>query len=696
MNSAARDLRLWIVAGTLPLPPDGQPEAKANACSLLIDEHGERVARYDKLHLFDVDVADARGRYRESDDYAFGQNIVVADTPVGRLGLTVCYDLRFPELYTALREAGAELITAPSAFTAVTGAAHWQVLVRARAIETQCYLLAAGQGGVHPRGRETFGHSAIVDPWGRVLAERPQGEAVLLAVRDAAEQADIRRRMPVVAHRRFSRRPNRGRRVQVNMSELLSSVSQQLLAPGGLELDSLPGILHELNGPGIDAADLYFQSQVSESWMLEDGIVKEGSFNLDQGVGVRAQSGEKTGFAYSNAITAEALKQAAVAARSISRAGQNGSVQAFKAVVPARLYAGENPLDVLSRAEKVELLKQIDAATRALDPRIQQVTVSMAGVWEQILVAASDGSLAADIRPLVRFNVSVIVEQNGRRERGGHGGGGRTDYRYFLQEDRAMGYAREALRQALVNLEAIPAPAGTLPVVMGAGWSGVLLHEAVGHGLEGDFNRKGSSAYSGRVGEKVASSLCTIVDDGTLAGRRGSLSVDDEGTPSNCNVLIENGVLKGYMQDKLNARLMGVARTGNGRRESYAHLPMPRMTNTYMLAGESDPQEIIASVEKGIYCANLGGGQVDITSGKFVFSTSEAYLIENGRITTPVKGATLIGNGPEAMSRVSMVGNDLALDSGVGTCGKDGQSVPVGVGQPTLKIDAITVGGTGA
>ena len=381
------------------------------------------------------------------------------------------------------------------------------------------------------------------------------------------------------------------------MSELLSSVSQQLLAPGGLELDSLPGILHELNGPGIDAADLYFQSQVSESWMLEDGIVKEGSFNLDQGVGVRAQSGEKTGFAYSNAITAEALKQAAVAARSISRAGQNGSVQAFKAVVPARLYAGENPLDVLSRAEKVELLKQIDAATRALDPRIQQVTVSMAGVWEQILVAASDGSLAADSRPLVRFNVSVIVEQNGRRERGGHGGGGRTDYRYFLQEDRAMGYAREALRQALVNLEAIPAPAGTLPVVMGAGWSGVLLHEAVGHGLEGDFNRKGSSAYSGRVGEKVASSLCTIVDDGTLAGRRGSLSVDDEGTPSNCNVLIENGVLKGYMQDKLNARLMGVARTGNGRRESYAHLPMPRMTNTYMLAGESDPQEIIAGGE---------------------------------------------------------------------------------------------------
>ncbi|MFC5693950.1 metalloprotease TldD [Pseudomonas sp. GCM10022186] len=480
------------------------------------------------------------------------------------------------------------------------------------------------------------------------------------------------------------------------MSDLLLSVSEHLLAPGDLSIERLPEILGELAGPGIDAADLYFQGQISESWVLEDGIVKEGSFHLDQGVGVRAQSGEKTGFAYSNAITFDALRQAAHAARSISRAGQEGRVQAFASPQITRLYDSSSPLDVISRAEKVELLKKVDAATRALDPRIKQVTVSMAGVWERILIAASDGSLGADVRPLVRFNVSVIVEQNGRRERGGHGGGGRTDYRYFLQEDRAMGYAREALRQALVNLEAVPAPAGTLPVVMGAGWSGVLLHEAVGHGLEGDFNRKGSSAYSGRIGERVASSLCTIVDDGTLAYRRGSLSVDDEGTPTQCTTLIENGVLKGYMQDKLNARLMKVARTGNGRRESYAHLPMPRMTNTYMLAGKSDPQEIIASVERGIYCANLGGGQVDITSGKFVFSTSEAYLIENGRITTPVKGATLIGNGPEAMSRVSMVGNDLALDSGVGTCGKDGQSVPVGVGQPTLKIDAMTVGGTGA
>jgi TldD protein len=376
-------------------------------------------------------------------------------------------------------------------------------------------------------------------------------------------------------------------------------------------------------------------------------------------------------------------------------------VQAFAGVPLKRLYIRDNPLDVWDRPAKVELLKRIDVATRALDSRIKQVTVSLAGLWEHILIAASDGSLAADIRPLVRFNVSVIVEHNGRRERGSQGGGGRTDYDYFLQpgntgEERAMSYAREALRQALVNLEAVAAPAGTLPVVLAPGWSGVLLHEAVGHGLEGDFNRKGSSAYSGRIGERVASHLCTIVDDGTLANRRGSLSVDDEGTPTQCTTLIENGVLKGYMQDKLNARLMGVASTGNGRRESYAHLTMPRMTNTYMLAGESDPEEIIRSVKKGIFCASLGGGQVDITSGKFVFSTSEAYLIEDGKITTPVKGATLIGNGPEVMNKVSMVGNDLALDSGVGTCGKDGQSVPVGVGQPTLKIDGITVGGTGA
>lgn len=481
------------------------------------------------------------------------------------------------------------------------------------------------------------------------------------------------------------------------MSDYLNSVGAALLAPGGLAVDDLQPVLQRLAGPGIDAADLYFQSVVSESWLLEDGIVKEGGFHLDQGVGVRALSGEKTGFAYSNAITSEALDLAAQAARSISRSGTEGRVQAFRAVEPAqRLYGQDNPLDVLDRATKVTFLQQLDEATRALDPRIQQVTISLAGVWERTLVAAVDGTLAADVRPLVRLGVSVIVEQNGRRERGNSGGGGRCDYRYFQSDDRALGYAREAVRQALVNLEASAAPAGTLPVVLGAGWSGVLLHEAVGHGLEGDFNRKGSSNYSGQLGRQVASSLCTIVDDGTLPDRRGSLSIDDEGTPSGYNVLIENGILKGYMQDKLNARLMGVAPTGNGRRESYAHLPMPRMTNTYMLAGQSDPAEIIASVEKGIYCASLGGGQVDITSGKFVFTTNEAYLIENGKLGRPVKGATLIGNGPEVMNRVSMVGNDLALDAGVGTCGKDGQSLPVGVGQPTLKIDAITVGGTGA
>ena len=478
------------------------------------------------------------------------------------------------------------------------------------------------------------------------------------------------------------------------MSELLSSVSEHLLAPGGVTIENLQSVLGDLAGPGIDAADLYFQGQISESWALEDGIVKEGSFNLDQGVGVRAQSGEKTGFAYSNAITLEALGLAARAARSISRAGQNGTVQAFTTQDVAQLYAPDNPLEVLSRAEKVELLKRIDVATRALDPRIQQVTVSMAGVWERILVASTDGGLAADVRPLVRFNVSVIVEQNGRRERGGHGGGGRTDYRYFLAEDRAMGYAREALRQALVNLEAIPAPAGTLPVVLGSGWSGVLLHEAVGHGLEGDFNRKGSSTFAGRVGTRVASKGVTVVDDGTIADRRGSLNIDDEGNPTQRNVLIEDGILKGYMQDSLNARLMGVAPTGNGRRESFAHLPLPRMTNTTMLAGDKSVEEIIKSVKKGIYAVNFGGGQVDITNGKFVFSMSEAYLIENGKVTSPVKGATLIGSGPDAMNQVSMIGNDMRLDPGVGTCGKDGQSVPVGVGQPTLRIDGLTVGGT--
>ncbi|MGB3596091.1 MAG: metalloprotease TldD [Pseudomonas neustonica] len=480
------------------------------------------------------------------------------------------------------------------------------------------------------------------------------------------------------------------------MSDLISQAENALLRPADLTPDAVASVLGTLvAAPGVDAADLYFQHQISESWVLEDGIVKDGSFHVDQGVGVRALSGEKTGFAYSNDIRLAALSQAAGAARSIARAGQTGTVQAWKRPAFTSLYVADNPLEVMAQADKVAFLQRIDAYTRSLDSRITQVSVSMSGVHDTIMVAASDGTWAGDIRPLVRLNVSVIIEHNGRRERGSSGGGGRTDYRYFETEERALAYAREAVRQANVNLQAIAAPAGSMPVVMGPGWSGVLLHEAVGHGLEGDFNRKGSSAYSGRVGEKVASSLCTIVDDGTLPGRRGSLSMDDEGQPTNCTTLIENGILKGYMQDKLNARLMGVPATGNGRRESYAHLPMPRMTNTYMLAGESDPQDIIASVKKGIYCANLGGGQVDITSGKFVFSTSEAYLIEDGKITAPVKGATLIGNVPEVMNRVSMVGHDLELDTGVGVCGKDGQSVPVGVGQPTLKIDQITVGGTG-
>lgn len=478
------------------------------------------------------------------------------------------------------------------------------------------------------------------------------------------------------------------------MTHTATSAQDVLLTANGLELTALDQLLAELAGPGVDAGDLYFQRRMVESWSLEEGIVKEGSFSLDQGVGVRAMTGEKTGFSYSNSLELPALRQAVQASRSIVRSGAQVAPQALSMATAASLYAADTPLHVLSREEKVALLQRVDAFTRSLDPRVTQVSLGLVGAWEHILVAALDGSLATDVRPMVRFNVSVIVEQNGRRERGGYGGGGRTDYRYFLDEERAMDYAREAVRQALVSLEAVPAPAGSMPVVMGPGWSGVLLHEAVGHGLEGDFNRKGSSNYSGRIGQQVASPLCTIVDDATLAGRRGSLTVDDEGVAAQNTVLIENGILRGYMQDKLNARLSGVSSTGNGRRESYAHLPMPRMTNTYMLAGQSVPEEIIRSVKKGLYCASLGGGQVDITSGKFVFSASEAYLIEEGQITAPVKGATLIGNGPDCMRSVSMVGNDLELDSGVGMCGKAGQTVPVGVGQPTLKIDAITVGGT--
>jgi TldD protein len=455
-------------------------------------------------------------------------------------------------------------------------------------------------------------------------------------------------------------------------------------------------VFGRLLGRAVDGGDVYFQSTRFESWVLEDGIVKEGSHSIEQGAGVRAISGDKTGFAYSDEIVMPALLQASGAARAIAGHGQSGRLQAWQAREDNRLYPALDPLDRLSADAKVALLRELDAEARRQDPRVREVVVSLAGVHEVVLVAVSDGTLAADVRPLVRCNVTAIVEEGGRREQGTAGGGGRTDYGFFLEDGRATGYAHEAVRQALINLEAVPAPAGTLPVVLGPGWPGILLHEAIGHGLEGDFNRKGTSAFAGRVGRQVASKLCTVVDDGTLSGRRGSLNVDDEGIPAQHTVLIENGILKGYMQDRMNAGLMGVAPTGNGRRESYAHLPMPRMTNTYMLAGESAPEEIIRSVQRGLYAVNFGGGQVDITSGKFVFSASEAYLIENGRVTRPVKGATLIGNGPEVLKHVSMVGNDLQLDSGVGTCGKEGQSVPVGVGQPTLLIDELTVGGTSA
>lgn len=474
----------------------------------------------------------------------------------------------------------------------------------------------------------------------------------------------------------------------------LAIAQQALLAPSGLDEGRLNRVLGTLMGHAIDHADLYFQLAREESWSLEDGIVKDGSHSIEQGVGVRAIAGEKTGFAYSDEIVMPALEEASRAARAIARQGETHAVQAWSARTGHRLYLPIDPLVTMSDADKVSLLSRIDAETRKMDPRIVQVMASLSGLHEVILVLTSDGVMAADVRPLVRINVSVIAEQNGRREQGFSGGGGRFGLDAVTLE-RALSHAREAVRQALVNLEAVPAPAGTMPVVLGPGWPGVLLHEAIGHGLEGDFNRKGTSAFTNRVGQRVASELCTVVDDGTLTARRGSLNIDDEGTPTRCTTLIEKGVLKGYLQDKLNARLMGMEPTGNGRRESFAHIVMPRMTNTYMLAGPHDPDEIIRSVRKGLYAVNFGGGQVDITSGKFVFSASEAYLIEDGRITAPVKGATLIGNGPDVLTRVSMVGNDLELDEGVGVCGKEGQSVPVGVGQPTLKVDALTVGGTG-
>jgi TldD protein len=481
--------------------------------------------------------------------------------------------------------------------------------------------------------------------------------------------------------------------------KLLHTAQSFLLAPHDLEAVKLSGVFGTMLARRLDYADLYFQYSRSEGWSLEEGIVKSGSFSIDQGVGVRAISGEKTAFAYSDEISLPALRDAARTTRAIARGGAQGAVRVRGRSALARrsagheLYRAEDPLASLPDAAKVKLLERLEQMCRAMDPRVVQVMASLGGEYEVVMVARSDGVIAADVRPLVRVSVQVIAEQSGRREQGSAGGGGRTGYAWFT-EDRLREYASKAVSQALVNLESRPAPAGTMTVVLGPGWPGVLLHEAIGHGLEGDFNRKGSSAFSGRIGERVASPGVTVVDDGTLPSRRGSLNIDDEGNPTQRTTLIENGILRGYMQDSLNARLTGVPSTGNGRRESFAHVVLPRMTNTYMLAGERPPEEIIRSVKHGVYAVNFGGGQVDITNGKFVFAATEAYLIENGRVTYPLKGATLIGNGPDCLTRVSMVGDDLALDPGVGTCGKDGQSVPVGVGQPTLRIDGLTVGGT--
>jgi len=467
-----------------------------------------------------------------------------------------------------------------------------------------------------------------------------------------------------------------------------------MLEPTGVGLPDLEQAMQRLLSRQVDYADLYCQLSRFESWTVEEGIVREGVFSLDQGVGVRANSGEKTGFAYADQLDLKSLTDAVRAARSIARSGGQGGYR-IGAGLPARpLYPAVDPLPSRSDEEKIALLSQIDRQARALDKRVIEVVASLAAVYEAVLIVASDGTLAADVRPLVRLNVSVILEDGSRREQGYAGGGGRGELGLVMSDAASSAIVAEAVRQATVNLDASPAPAGNMTVVLGPGWPGVLLHEAIGHGLEGDFNRKKTSVFAGRIGETVASEQCTVVDDGTLPGRRGSLTVDDEGTPSECTTLIENGVLRGYMQDKHNARLMGTRSTGNARRESYAHAPMPRMTNTYMLPGKYDPEEILASVERGIYAPNFGGGQVDITSGKFVFNVSEAYMIENGRKTRPVKGAMLIGSGHEVLRRVSMVGNDLALDAGIGVCGKDGQSVPVGVGQPTLRVDGLTVGGT--
>ena len=477
--------------------------------------------------------------------------------------------------------------------------------------------------------------------------------------------------------------------------ERLALARELLLTPFGLDESHLSRALAEIRAHQVDDADLYFQYTRAEGWSLEEGIVKTGSFSIDQGVGVRAVSGEKTAFAYSDDISQASLLDAARTVRSISAAAKGGCARvASKKIAKSRsLYPHIDPIASMDSTAKVQLLERAEQRARAKDPRVVQVMAGLASEYDVVLVARADGTLAADVRPLVRLSITVIAEQGGRREVGSAGGGGRFGLAYFSDEQIGK-YVDEAVNAALVNLESRPAPAGEMTVVLGPGWPGVLLHEAVGHGLEGDFNRKGSSAFSGRIGQRVAAKGVTVLDDGTIADRRGSLNVDDEGHATQRNVLIEDGILKGYIQDAMNARLMGAQPTGNGRRESYAHIPMPRMTNTYMLAGDKDPQEIVASIKKGLYATNFGGGQVDITSGKFVFSASEAYWVENGKILYPVKGATIVGSGPESLKKVSMIGNDMRLDSGVGTCGKEGQSVPVGVGQPTLRIDGITVGGT--
>jgi len=476
-------------------------------------------------------------------------------------------------------------------------------------------------------------------------------------------------------------------------SSLMTLAQAQLLQPMNLSDGQMEKVLNQAMAKHIDSADIYLQSCQEESWYLEEGIVKQGDFSIDQGFGLRVISGEKVGFAYADEIDILALEKAATNARSIVHAGGQGRIKIASVNESPALYTADNPIQSLEDQQKIDLLHKADAFTRSLDPRVEQVMIRLSASYDVVMSYQSDGSVGADIRPLVGMHIRVIALENGRRESGFAGGGARCGYDLFLKEGLYETYAKKAVGQALVNLEAKPAPAGSMPVVLGPGWPAVLLHEAVGHGLEGDFNRKESSAFSGRVGEKVASAYCTVVDDGTIEHRRGSLTMDDEGVPAQRTVLIEKGILKGYMQDRFNASLMGVQSTGNGRRESYAHLPLPRMTNTYMEPGEHDPQDIISSVEKGIYAVDFSGGQVDITSGKFVFTASEAYLIENGKVTHPVKGATLVGSGPEVMQRISMVGTDLKLDSGVGSCGKEGQTVPVGVGQPTLKVDHITVGG---